>query len=216
MKMHVRHLLPSPKTVFYVPIYISQSLPIVIKWHFVAYILLRYRIAFEKTTEEVTMKKVYVVLAAVIFGALAVTAFAFGPGSGPMMGKGGYSAEMGPGFMGHGPKLDLSSEQLAAMKQIREKYRVDTEALRNDLIQKQVELRTVYADPNSNDATILAKQKEFDTLKQKMQDKMVQLRLEQRKIFTPEQLTKLSEAAQKFANRRGHGKGFGPGACGRM
>ena len=40
------------------------------------------------------MKKVYVVLAAVIFGALAVTAFAFGPGGGPMMGKGGYSAEM--------------------------------------------------------------------------------------------------------------------------
>ena len=162
------------------------------------------------------MKKVYVVLAAVIFGALAVTAFAFGPGSGPMMGKSGYSAEMGPGFMGHGPKLDLSSGQLAAMKQLREKYRTDTQALRDAMIQKQVELRTVYTDPKAGDEVIRAKQKEFDTLRQQMQDKMVQLRLEQRKIFTPEQLTKLSEAAQKFGNRKGHGRGFGPGACGRM
>jgi len=58
----------------------------------------------------------------------------------------------------------------------------------------------VYADPNASDTAILAKQKEVDTLKQKMQAKMVQLRLEQRKIFTPEQLTKLGEAAQKFGN----------------
>jgi len=92
------------------------------------------------------MKKVYVVLAAVIFGALAVTAFAFGPGSGPMMGKGGYSAEMGPGFMGHGPKLDLSSwTTLLPMKQLREKYRTDTQALRDAMIQKQAELEnSVY------------------------------------------------------------------------
>ena len=171
------------------------------------------------------MKKVYVVLMAVFFVALTTAVFAFGPGGGSMMGKGDYGVhrggEMGPGPMGHGPKLDLSTEQLAAMKQIREKYRVDTEALRNDFIQKNVELKTVYADPKASDAAILAKQKEVDTLKQKMQDKMVQLRLEQRKIFTPEQLTKLGEAAQAFGNGKGRGKGFGgrgfgPGACGRM
>ena len=171
------------------------------------------------------MKKVYVVLTAVIFVALAATAFAFGPGAGSMMGRDGYGihhdGEMGPGPMGRGPKLDLSTEQIAAMKQIREKYRVDTEALRNDLIQKQVELKTVYADPKSSDAAILAKQKEVDTLKQKLQAKMVQLRLEQRKIFTPEQLTKMGEAAQAFGNGKGRGKGFGgrgfgPGACGKM
>jgi Spy/CpxP family protein refolding chaperone len=174
----------------------------------------------KKTKQEVTMKKVYVVLAAVVFVALAATAFAFGPGAGSMMGKGGYGVhrggEMGPGFMGHGPKLDLSTEQLAAMKQIREKYRVDTETVRNDFIQRQVELRTVYADPKASDASILAKQKEVNALRQKMQDKMVQLRLEQRKIFTPEQLTKMSEGAQNFGNGRGRGRGFGPGACGGM
>jgi Spy/CpxP family protein refolding chaperone len=171
------------------------------------------------------MKKVYVVLTAVIFVALAATAFAFGPGAGPMMGKSGYgihrSGEMGPGPMGHGPNLDLSTEQLTAMKQLREKFRIDTEALRNEFMQQQVELRTVYADPKASDAAILAKQKEVNALKQKMQDKMVQLRLEQRKIFTPEQLTKLSEATQDFANGKGRGRGFGgrgfgPGACGNM
>ena len=171
------------------------------------------------------MKKVYVVLAAVIFVALAATAFAFGPGAGPMMGKGGYGihqgGEMGPGPMGRGPKLDLSTEQLTAMKQLREKFRIDTEALRNDLIQKQIELKKVYTDSKASDAAILAKQKEVDTLRQKMHDKMVQLRLEQRKIFTPEQLTKLSEATKNFANGKGRGRGFGgrgfgPGACGSM
>jgi Spy/CpxP family protein refolding chaperone len=171
------------------------------------------------------MKKLYVVLAGVFFVALAATAFAFGPGGAAMMGKGGYGVhrggEMGPGFMGHGPKLDLSTEQLAAMKQIREKYRVDTEALRNECIQKNVELKTVYADPNANDAAILAKQKEVDTLQQKMQAKMMQLRLEQRKMFTPEQLKNMGEAAQEFGNGKGRGKGFGgrgfgPGACGKM
>jgi Spy/CpxP family protein refolding chaperone len=174
----------------------------------------------KKTKQEVTMKKVYVVLAAVIFVALAATAFAFGPGAGSMMGKGGYGihqgGEMGPGLMGRGPRLDLSTEQLTAMKQLREKFRVDTEALRNDLIQKGIELRKVYADPKAGDAAILAKQKEVNALRQKMQDKMVQLRLEQRKIFTPEQLTKLSESAQAFGNGRGRGRGFGPGACGNM
>jgi Spy/CpxP family protein refolding chaperone len=174
----------------------------------------------KKTKQEVTMKKVYVVLAAVIFVALAATAFAFGPGAGSMMGKGDcgmrQGGEMGPGPMGRGLKLDLSTEQLTAMKQLREKFRIDTEALRNDCIQKQVELKKVYADPKAGDAAILAKQKEVDTLKQKMHDKMVQLRLEQRKVFTPEQLTKMSEAAQNFGSGRGHGRGFGPGACGRM
>jgi Spy/CpxP family protein refolding chaperone len=88
--------------------------------------------------------------------------------------------------------------------------------VRNDFIQRQVELRTVYADPKASDASILAKQKEVNALRQKMQDKMVQLRLEQRKIFTPEQLTKMSEGAQNFGNGRGRGRGFGPGACGGM
>ncbi len=171
------------------------------------------------------MKQVYVVLAAVFFVALAATAFAFGPGVGPMIGKAGYGIHqggaMGPGPMGRGAKLDLSAEQLTALKQIREKFRVDTEALRNDLVQKMTELRKMYADPKAGDAAILAKQKEVDALRQKMQDKMVQLRLEQRKIFTPEQLIKMNEAAQNFGNRRGYrkgfgGGGFGPGACGRM
>jgi Spy/CpxP family protein refolding chaperone len=171
------------------------------------------------------MKKVYVVLMAVFFVALTTAVFAFGPGGASMMGKGGYGlhrgGEMGPGPMGYGSKLDLSKEQLDSMKQLRERHRADTQALRDQFLQKKLELRTVYADPKASDAAILAKQKDVDTLQQKMQNEMVQLRLEQRKIFTPEQLTKLGEAAQNFGNGKGRGKGFagrgfGPGACGRM
>jgi Spy/CpxP family protein refolding chaperone len=169
------------------------------------------------------MKKVYVVLAVVMFVALATTVFAFGPGPG-IMGKDGNGfhrgGDMGLGPMGFGSRLDLSSEQRAAMQQLMEKYRVDTQTLRDELIQKRTDLRAAYADPKASDAAILARQKEANTLMQKMRDKMVQLKLEQRKIFTPEQLVKMSEAAQqrqgKGPGRGFGGRGFGPGACGRM
>jgi Spy/CpxP family protein refolding chaperone len=170
----------------------------------------------KKTPKEVTMKKVYVVFVAVFFVALATTVFAFGPG----IGKGTYGfhrgGEIGPGPIGYGSRLDLSKDQRDTMKQLMEKYRVDTQALRDELIQKRTDLRTAFADPKASDAAILAKQKEVNALMQKMQDKMVQLRLEQRKVFTPEQLAKLGEAGQ---GRHGKGfgdRGFGPGACGRM
>ena len=165
------------------------------------------------------MKKMHVILVAVLFVALTTTAFAFGPGSG-FMGRGGYGRDQG-GVAGNIAGLNLSKEQTDKMWQLREKFHNDTQALRYELFQKRMELKAVYADPKADDATILAKQKEFNAQKQKMQDKMVQFKLEQRKIFTPEQLTKLGEAGvgpgagRGFGRASGHG-GFGPGACGGM
>ncbi|MBA4390459.1 MAG: hypothetical protein C0399_05930 [Syntrophus sp. (in: bacteria)] len=165
------------------------------------------------------MKKMHVILLAVLFVALATTAFAFGPGAG-FMGRGGYGPDHG-GAIGNVAGLNLSKEQTDKMWKLREKFYNDTQALRYELFQKRVELKTVYADSKADDAAILAKQKEFDAQKQKMQDKMVQFKLEQRKIFTPEQLTKLSEAGTGPGTMKGFGRasghrGFGPGACGGM
>jgi Spy/CpxP family protein refolding chaperone len=116
------------------------------------------------------MKKVYVVLVAVFFVALSTTAFAFGPGFGPMDrgGCGMYQAYA----RGFGAGLNLSKNQLDKMWELGEKHRTDTQATRREMFQKNMELRTMYTDPKADDAAILAKQKEVNALRQKLQDKM--------------------------------------------
>lgn len=140
------------------------------------------------------MKKVFGIIIAVLFIAITTAAFAAGPG--------GYGGGMG-GFGG----VNLSKEQQGQMWQLREKFNNDTSALRYELFQKRAELRTLFADPKATDAAILAKEKEVNALRQKMHDRMVRFKLDQRKILTPEQL-------KQFGNR-GQGRGFG-GQHGRM
>ncbi len=155
------------------------------------------------------MKKVLGVIVAVLFIALATAAFAAGPGGfGP-----------GPRGYGYGRGIDLSKEQMDRMWQIREKFNTDTSSLRYELFQKRGELRTLYADPKAGDAAILAKEKEVDTLRQKMHDRMVRFKLEQRKVYTPEQLQKLAESGYGpgfGGSRGGSGGGRGLGPCGRF
>jgi Spy/CpxP family protein refolding chaperone len=152
--------------------------------------------------EEVTMKKVLGIIVAVLFIAMASTVFAVGPGG---FGPKGYRHAYGPG-------VDLSKEQMDRMWQIRERFNAETSTLRYELFQKRNELRTLYSDPKASDAAILAKEKEVDTLRQKMRDKTVRFKLEQRKVYTPEQLQKLAVSGHGpgFGGGRGGGRGLGP------
>jgi hypothetical protein len=70
------------------------------------------------------------------------------------------------------------------------------------MAQKRLEVRKLFMDPKTDDATLLAKQKEMSALRQKLQDKMAQMMIEGRKILTPEQLQKLDRM------------GMGPGGMG--
>jgi Spy/CpxP family protein refolding chaperone len=168
------------------------------------------------------MKKWYAGLVVVMVLALATSVWAFGPrGGGAGFGGAGLYA-MGPGSGGAGPgakwaQLNLSKEQMDKMWQMREKFRSDTQGIRYELFQKRLEMKKLFADPKADEATILAKQKEMNTLRQQMQDKMVQHRLEQRKVLTPEQIQKLGEGGfGPGMGGRGHGRmgsgGFGPGS----
>ncbi len=151
------------------------------------------------------MKKLSGVIVAVLFVALATTAFAVGP------------AGFGP--KGYGRGIDLSKEQTDKMWQIREKFASDTSSLRYELFQKRGELRALYSDPKASDAAIMAKEKEVNTLRQKMHDRMVRFKLEQRKVYTPEQLQKLADSGYGpgfGGGRGGRGIGRGPGPCGRF
>ena len=155
------------------------------------------------------MKKVLGIIMVVVFLAVATAALAIGPGSG-----GGF----GGGPKGYG--INLSKEQTNKMWQLKEKFNSDTSSLRYELFQKRGDLRTLYADPKATDGAILAKEKEVNALRQKMHDKMVQFKLEQRKIYTPDQLKTLADRGYGRGlgggYHRGSGGGFRGGPCGRF
>ncbi|HVN96826.1 MAG TPA: Spy/CpxP family protein refolding chaperone [Syntrophorhabdaceae bacterium] len=151
------------------------------------------------------MKKGIIVAMALIFLAVATTTiYAAGPGNGPM-GRDGSAPPRGGGMdrgqAGPMAGLNLSKDQMSKMWQLREKYRNETQAIRYELFQKSLDLKALYADPKATDAAILAKQKEVSALRHQIEDRMVQLRLDLRKILTPEQLQKLSER-EPFRNGR--------------
>jgi hypothetical protein len=56
---------------------------------------------------------------------------------------------------------------------------------------KRLEMKKLFTDPKTDDATLLAKQKELSALRQQMSDKIAQMMIEGRKILTPEQIMKL-------------------------
>ena len=100
--------------------------------------------------------------------------------------------------------LGLSDEQLAKMKELRNNFRNDTRDLRYNLAIKRLEMRKLFTDPKTDDEALLAKQNEISKLRQQLSDKKAQMKLEWRKILTPEQIAKLD----RMPNKR-HASGWG-------
>ena len=195
-------------------------------------------------SKEVSMKKTCVVTFLTVTLAFATGAFAVGPSDGsggpsmpPGMGMGGPS---GPGFagpgssggpwgpgqrmgtfgpaFGEGPgpgqRLNLTKEQIDTMREMRDRYFQETRDMRYELAQKKLEMRKLFTDPKVDDATLLAKQKEVSSLRQKLMDKMAQMMIEGRKILTPEQIKKLDQMPIAGFGMGGMGRGMmmGPGS----
>lgn len=140
------------------------------------------------------MKKWHVGILAVFFFASATTLFAFSHPAGKGPGHGhSYGRCSGKGPMGMWANLNLSKEQMEKMWQLKEKFHADTQALRHEMFQKRFEMRSLFANPATDEATLIAKQKDLFAAKQKMQEKMLQFRIEERKILTPEQIKKLAD-----------------------
>ncbi len=161
------------------------------------------------------MKKLYLAMAVLTFLVFATSAFVVAADEGPVPGPGpgmthqhGQGAAYGPGGHGHGAgmarALNLSQEQMDKIRDLKKRHYNETKALRQDIMQKRLEARNLFTDPTADEGAIVAKQREISALQQKLRDQMVQLRLEERRILTPEQLKKLGEASTKF---RGHGRG---------
>ena len=134
-----------------------------------------------------------------------------GEGMGPGHGPGGWAAG-----------LNLSPEQNQKMQALRESHFKETIPLRNEIMGKRLELRTLWVQTNPDQEKILAKQKEVNALMGQLQEKATKHRLEMRQILTPEQQAKMGT----FLGRRGgfgpeygmrggfsHGRGMGEGGC---
>ncbi|HUK99926.1 MAG TPA: Spy/CpxP family protein refolding chaperone [Nitrospirota bacterium] len=146
------------------------------------------------------MKKTFFVIAVLVVSiAVVATAYAFQSDERP-----GSHKEFG--FKKY---LGLSDEQLAKMKELRDSFRNDTRDLRYNLAIKRLEMRKLFTDPKTDDATLLAKQKEISKLRQQLSDKKAAKKIAWRGILTPEQIAKLDRMPHKrhtkgWAHHRHH------------
>ena len=100
--------------------------------------------------------------------------------------------------------LNLSPEQKEKAKELRSRYRSETRDLKYNLAAKRLEMRKLFSDPKAEETALLAKQKELDTLCGQLLEKKSQMKMEWRKILTPEQIARLDQ----FPHRHGM-RGFG-------
>ncbi|MGA3085044.1 MAG: Spy/CpxP family protein refolding chaperone [Thermodesulfobacteriota bacterium] len=103
-------------------------------------------------------------------------------------------------------RIKLTPEQKTKLGELREKFWKDTVSLRSDLRIKRLELRILWAAPNPDKEKILAKQKERNALRDKMQAKVTDLRLEIRKVLTPEQVDQIGRFMSVMRFNRGMGR----------
>jgi Spy/CpxP family protein refolding chaperone len=136
------------------------------------------------TAEGGNMKKFYLIALAVLLLGVATVVFAAADTGSPE--RQGHH-----GFRGHHDFLNLSNEQVAKMREIRERFRADTHDLRYDIRLKMVEMRKLFTDPKTDEATLAAKQKELQGLIVKLMDRRAQMKLEWRRVLTPEQIAML-------------------------
>jgi len=155
------------------------------------------------------MKKRWITIGgiALVVSALAVPAFARGPGwgDGPC-GRGARGG--GPGYNcpydGDGWGQNLTDEQRSQLDGLYKKFYDDTAQLRNELWSKTGELRTLMSSPNPDAAKAKALQKEVSDLKAKLAEQRLNLQIEEQKI-NPD---------ARFRGRGYGRKGYGPGMMG--
>lgn len=142
------------------------------------------------------MRKITLTLTAIAVGLLLTSqAFAWGPGPG----RGpGYCREAGL------ERLNLTDDQKVKIEALRTAYEKATKPLRDKIFDKSVELRRLWLQANPDKEKITAAQKDIRTMRDEMQDKATVMRLEIRKLLTPEQSEKLANMGW------GRGPGFGP------
>jgi len=146
--------------------------------------------------------------ALLIFAVLAVAAFAASVSYAdrPFYGKMGYRGQ-GPGGPGAWGPPNITEEQRSQMLELREAFDKETASLRQEVLQKRLELAAIMAGPNPDEAQAVAKMKELSQVREKLAEKMIQFRIKNR-----DKLGELPEFERGFGRGFGYhrGPGYGP------
>jgi zinc resistance-associated protein len=166
-------------------------------------------------------KKIWMVGLALV--AMTSVAVAAGPG---------YGLRRNADFPGGYNQLNLTPEQKTKLTDLKERQWKETVSLRNEMQTKRLEMRTLWTAPTPDKDKILAKQKEINELRDRLQARATDFRLEVRRILTPEQAAQVGTfgpgmgmgggmmgmGGRKMMMRQGPcggpGQGFGPGGAG--
>ncbi len=134
------------------------------------------------------------------------------PGRGP---RSGYGPRTGQWY-GHGSYLGLTQDQITKMRDVWNRFYLDTRNPRYDLMQKRLEMKRLFTDPKADAAALQAKQRELSALRQKLMDRRAQAVIEWRSLLTPQQIQKLDilSMAHRGMGMRGTGSGWGGGMMG--
>ncbi len=158
------------------------------------------------------MKKTLVALGLVAVMFMGVSyVYARGPGFGPGPGTGPGPGAGSGNCPGCGGALNLTPEQQTQMRELQQKHYNEMAPLREEMFNLRQELRALWAKPNADTRCIQDKTEQMSQLRDQMQDKMVEHRLEARKLLTPDQISAMGAGPGKGG--RG-GRGFGPGRGG--
>ena len=160
------------------------------------------------------MKKTLLALSLVTVLILGVTfVYAQGPGYGPGRGP-GWKGERCWESESPGNFASLTPEQKTKFQELRRKLNDETAQLTGALVTKRLELQSLWTNPKAESKAIMDKEKELRDLQNQMKDKSLQMKLEARKILTPEQIAEFGPGMGRGfdrGHRMDHGRGMGPG-----
>jgi Spy/CpxP family protein refolding chaperone len=121
-------------------------------------------------------------------------------------GRGGHKGHDGWGGMRAGGffrQLNLTEDQKAKMKQIRESFAQSNKPLRDQVRAKRQELRQASEGGTFNEALATQKLTEMASLEAKLMGERVKLHQETLSVLTAEQKAQLEQSKAQFKERRG-------------
>jgi len=121
-------------------------------------------------------------------------------------GRGGHKGHDGWGGMREGGffrQLNLTEDQKAKIKQIRETFAQTNKPLRDQLRAKRQELRQANEGGTFNEALATQKLTEMASLEAKLMGEQHKLHQETLSVLTAEQKAQLEQSRAQFKNRRG-------------
>ena len=119
------------------------------------------------------------------------------------MGRGGHKGWGGMREGGFFRQLNLTDDQKAKMKQIRESFAQSNKPLRDQLRAKHQELRQASEGGTFNEALATQKLTEIAPLEAKLMGERAKLHQETLSVLTAEQKAQLDQAKAQFKTRRG-------------